>query len=98
MIKQNHFCENKNDFASGFLFDWHSLAFLMERVKQTSLDSSHILILADTVAELYLQLLRYLARSMPCLIIDNFDNNRLGLSQVQCVFGFYFCHPLFLSS
>jgi hypothetical protein len=38
MIKQNHFCENKNDFASGFLFDWHSLAFSMERVKQTCLD------------------------------------------------------------
>jgi len=38
MIKQNHFCENKNDFASGFLFDWHSLAFSRERVKQTCLD------------------------------------------------------------
>jgi len=53
MIKQNHFCENKNDFASGFLFDWHSLAFLMGRVKQTCLDSSHFMILPDTFSEAY---------------------------------------------
>ena len=37
-IKQNHFCENKNDFAPGLLFDWHSLAFSRKRVKQTFLD------------------------------------------------------------
>ena len=53
MIKQNHFCENKNDFASGFLFDWHSLAFLMGRVKRTCLDSSHFMILPDTFSEAY---------------------------------------------